>query len=107
MSVKSGTAMILTANELLSGAVVYFTADGTWVEQIGQARLFNPDQVSERDEALAKAMGETMLLSVELEVARLENGVIIAHRLRERIRASGPTAPRMARQTVERDNVPL
>ncbi len=31
---------ILTGNELLSGAAVYLSADGKWVEELQQARLF-------------------------------------------------------------------
>ncbi len=84
---------IVTANELLSGAVVYLGADGTWQAEIELAWLFAADQAEARDAAVAAAKKNTRLVGVETEKVAVENGAIVPNRLRERIRATGPTAP--------------
>ena len=84
---------IVTANELLSGAVVYLTADGNWVMDIDAARVFGPDDTADRDAMIAKARAQGHLVGVETEKVRVEDSRVIADRLRERIRAEGPTAP--------------
>lgn len=84
---------ILTANELLSGATVYLAADGRWQMDIDKARLFAADEQEELDAIIAATKATGRLVSVETEKAELVDGKIVAQRLRERIRAEGPTAP--------------
>jgi hypothetical protein len=99
---------IITANELISGATVYLAANGKWVETIDQARLFGPNEIGERDRQLDVAKSNNRLVGVEIETAEIDNGKIIADRLRERIRSEGPTAPRQPRQSLGGDdNVPV
>ncbi len=99
---------IITANELLSGATVYFQADGHWEADIDRARLFGADETEARDEVIAKAKATGRLVSIETEQVAVEGGKVIAQRLRERIRAEGPTAPRMKPQGLEEgDHVSL
>ena len=84
---------ILTGNELLSGASVYLGKDDVWVEDLQAARLFSKDQVAERDAALAATKATGRVISLEIEEVEQVNGAIVPKRLRERIRAAGPTAP--------------
>lgn len=99
---------IITANELLSGATVYLYADGRWDADIDQARVFTDGEGEELEEALKKARANGRLVSVESEKVSVEDGRVIAQRLRERIRAEGPTAPRHEPQHLqEGDHVSL
>ncbi len=85
---------ILTANELISGATVYFLVDGDWGAQIDRARVFSNEETPERDRVVAQAEASGALISIESENVRVNGGRVVANRLRERIRAQGPTAPR-------------
>ena len=84
---------ILTGNELMSGATVYLDAGGHWVEDLQQARVFSRDETAERDAAIAATKGTGRIVGVEIEEVTQDHGVITPKRLRERIRAAGPTAP--------------
>ncbi|MBU1306746.1 MAG: DUF2849 domain-containing protein [Alphaproteobacteria bacterium] len=84
---------ILTGNELISGGTVYLDRAGAWVEDLQAARVFAPEEVAERDAALAATKGTGRVISLEIEEVSLDQGQIIPKRLRERIRAAGPTAP--------------
>jgi hypothetical protein len=84
---------ILTGNELISGGTVYLDAAGVWVEDLQAARLFAKEQVAERDAALAATKATGRIISLEIEEVEQVNGAIVPKRLRERIRAAGPTAP--------------
>ena len=84
---------ILTGNELISGGTVYLDRSGAWVEDLQAARLFGKEEATERDAALAASKATGRIISLEAEEVTLEAGVITPKRLRERIRAAGPTAP--------------
>lgn len=84
---------ILTGNELTSGGTVYLDATGRWVEGLQEARVFSKHEIAERDAALAATKAGGRVISLEIEEVTLEAGVITPKRLRERIRAAGPTAP--------------
>ena len=84
---------ILTGNELISGATVYLDASGTWVEDLQAARLFAKTEAAERDAALAATKATGRIISLEIEEVEQVDGQIVPRRLRERIRAAGPTAP--------------
>jgi hypothetical protein len=84
---------ILTGNELISGATVYLSAFGEWVEPLQSVRLFSKEEVAERDAALAATKAIGRIISLEIEEVEVVDGQIVPKRLRERIRAAGPTAP--------------
>ena len=84
---------ILTGNELTSGATVYLDGAGNWVEDLQAARLFSKDEHAERDGALAATKATGRVISLEIEEIEQVEGTIVPKRLRERIRAAGPTAP--------------
>ncbi|HEV7345672.1 MAG TPA: DUF2849 domain-containing protein [Devosia sp.] len=84
---------ILTGNELTSGGTVYLDAQNTWVEDLQAARVFGKEEAAERDAALAATKATGRIISVEAEEVTQDQGRIVPKRLRERIRAAGPTAP--------------
>jgi hypothetical protein len=85
---------ILTGNELLSGATVYLSRTGAWVEDLQQARVFLKEEAEARDAAIEATKKTMRINSLEVETVQLRDGVIYPDRMRERIRAEGPTAPR-------------
>ena len=94
---------ILTGNELMSGATVYLDRDGNWVEELQQARVFLKEEAEARDAAVAATKKTMRINSLEIETVTLRDGMIHPDRIRERIRAEGPTAPRMDRQHLDKD----
>lgn len=84
---------ILTGNELISGGTVYLDVEGRWVEDLQAARLFSKDEAEARDAALAASKGTGRIVGPDVEDVELIEGRIVPRRLRERIRATGPTAP--------------
>lgn len=94
---------ILTGNELTSGATVYLNAQGQWVEELQNARVFAADEAEARDAAIAATKKTLRILSLETEKVSVVDGAIVPERLRERIRAAGPTAPVMDRQHLSED----
>jgi hypothetical protein len=94
---------ILTGNELMSGAVVYLDAQGRWVEELDLARLFGVDETEARDAAIAATKRTGRIVSLESETVKLIEGRVVPDRLRERIRATGSTAPVFDRQHLDED----
>ena len=84
---------ILTGNELTSGGTVYLDISNNWVEDLQTARVFSKEETAERDAAVAATKGTGRIVGVEIEEVTWDQGVITPKRLRERIRAAGPTAP--------------
>ncbi len=84
---------ILTANRLRDGIVVFFTRDGGWSERIDDSRM-SEDEASRAEMVaageLAAAAGT--VVGPYLIDAAVSGEHIRADRLRERIRAAGPTA---------------
>jgi len=94
---------ILTGNELMSGATVYLDRAGNWVEDLQQARVFVAEETEARDAAIAATKKTLRINSIEIETVTLQGGVIHPDRIRERVRAEGPTAPRFERQHLDED----
>jgi len=94
---------ILTGNEVMSGATVYLTKTGEWVEELQQARVFLKEEAEALDAAIVATKKTMRINSLEVETVTLKDGVIVPDRIRERIRAEGPTAPRFDRQHLDKD----
>lgn len=94
---------ILTGNELMSGAVVYLDAQGRWVEDLDQARVFGAGEAEAKDAAIAATKRTGRIVSLETETVKLVEGRVVPDRLRERIRATGSTAPAFDRQHLDED----
>ena len=94
---------ILTGNEVMSGATVYLDRDGHWQEELQKARVFLKEEADARDAAIAATKKTMRINSLEIETVTLRDGVIYPDRIRERISAEGPTAPRFDRQHLDKD----
>jgi hypothetical protein len=82
---------VLTANRLTDGEAVWF-ADGAWVELIGSADVVSDKDGEARLEAIGKAAYDNNeVVDVNLIDVDVVDGRIVPQRLRERIRAAGPT----------------
>ncbi|MHA7774399.1 DUF2849 domain-containing protein [Roseibium sp. M-1] len=83
---------VITANRLLNGDVVWLAENGAWVERITLAKVYEgKDAVAEGLAEGAEAEKAQKVVAVyEMDVT-LEDGVIVPVRLREKIRAAGPT----------------
>ena len=81
--------MALTANRLIDGEVVFW-AQGRWVEQFGEAEVFDADAPAGEAEAKAKSQVDTVVDAYLIDVAEAGDGLApVAYR--ERLRALGPT----------------
>lgn len=89
---------ILTANRLTDGAVVYLHTDGGWTERLEEARAAGPEETDtliETGEQETRASRVVDPYLIDLSDAA---GWAQPSRLRERIRAVGPTVrPDLAR----------
>lgn len=80
---------LLTANRLADGAVVWLTATRAWSPNFAEAARLSPEDA---DAALADAVARPTLLVGPYLIDADEAGAVIAReRLRETIRAAGPT----------------
>ncbi|HTV68518.1 MAG TPA: DUF2849 domain-containing protein [Rhizobiaceae bacterium] len=83
---------VLTGNRLTDGEAVWYAPDGTFAETIVGAELASDKAAEERLEAIGKrAYADNLILDVELIDVEVIDGAIVPQRLRERIRAAGPT----------------
>lgn len=83
---------VLTANRLIDGEAVWFSAEQDWSEILAGADLARDKPHEERLEAIGKAaFAANLVVDVDLIDVELVDGVIVPQRLRERIRAAGPT----------------
>lgn len=91
----SETVKILTANRLIDGAVVYGGSEGRWVERLSEAAFFGGAAEAEArlaaaaEDVVARKVVEPYLFDAE----RTPEG-LRPLRVREVIRAAGPTVRR-------------
>lgn len=83
---------ILTANRLSDGDVVYRTTAGDWIADVDAAELIEGSERLAVAEAAAQAdVKAAKVLDVAAIAVEVVDGHIVPKRLRERIRAFGPT----------------
>ena len=83
---------VVTANRLIDGIVVYLGPDGSWVEDLGRARLANTeDEVKALESEAAKAVAERKVVAVYPMDVAIHDGVPAALSVREKIRAAHRT----------------
>jgi hypothetical protein len=90
--IKVTGPVVVTANRLADGAVIYRTADGQWTTELAAAAVVT---TSEAATALLAGARADQVRIVDPYVAPVEFGGAGARpgNLRERIRAAGPTFP--------------
>ncbi|WP_310621495.1 DUF2849 domain-containing protein [Flexibacterium corallicola] len=83
---------VITANRLLDGEVVWLGDDNAWVEVISQAVLLNdPEQLEQAKKAAEKAEVDQLVVGAyEIDVVQGQ-GTVSPSKLKEVIRATGPT----------------
>ena len=83
---------VLTANRLTDGEAVWFSADGRWVETIDEAEVASDKSAEERLQAAGKAAyANNEVVDVDLIDVAIAGGSLRPLRLREQIRAAGPS----------------
>lgn len=82
--------VVITANRLWDGAVVYRTADNTWTNDLDDAAIVTSSD--EADRLLASALAdEHQVVGAYAAPMTEESGALTPANLRERIRRNGPT----------------
>nr|WP_276562294.1 DUF2849 domain-containing protein [Hoeflea prorocentri] len=83
---------VLTANRLKDGIAVWLGANGQWLENIDTALIARHQEAADAlADAGKSAFNDNLVVDVDLiDVEEIE-GEIYPIRLRERIRAAGPT----------------
>lgn len=83
---------VLTANRLADGIAVWLGADGEWHEKIDDAFVARHDEaLSGLQDAEKVAAFDNQVVDVAIIDVEERAGHLYALRLRERIRAAGPT----------------
>ena len=83
---------VLTANRLTDGEAVWFSAEQLWSETLAASELAADAAAEARLEAIGKAaFDNNEVVDVNLIDVQLVDGAIRPLRLREQIRAAGPT----------------
>ena len=83
---------VLTANRLTDGESVWLGSDESWHETIDNADVARDKAAEERLDLLGKAShARNEVVDVDIIDVELRDGEIRPLRLRERIRAAGPT----------------
>lgn len=83
---------VLTANRLSDGEAVWLDADGRWAEEVAAAEIAGEEAAAARlREAGDRALANNEVVDVNLIDVEIVDGAIRPVRLRERIRAAGPT----------------
>ncbi|MCJ7995850.1 DUF2849 domain-containing protein [Rhizobium cremeum] len=83
---------VLTANRLGDGIAVWLDANGQWTEKLQDAFVARHDEaIAALEEAGRQSFASNIVLDVNVIDVEEKDGVLWPLRLRERIRAEGPT----------------
>lgn len=88
--IGAGEALVLTANRLLDGLIVWRAADGTWQRSIAHAAVLSPEDYESVLETATKSAQKDGVVGV-YEVVVRPGPPVAPVSVRERIRAFGPT----------------
>ncbi|WP_181699556.1 DUF2849 domain-containing protein [Chthonobacter albigriseus] len=83
---------IVTANRLIDGEVVFRAADGSWVRDVnGAGVLQSKDEAGVAEAAALADFANAIVVDVAVIDVTVAADKVVPVRLRERIRAFGPT----------------
>ncbi|HMQ58447.1 MAG TPA: DUF2849 domain-containing protein [Rhizobiaceae bacterium] len=95
MATKKDGAKVLTANRLTDGIAVWLGAGGAWVEHLDGAFIArHAEAVAALEETARHAQAHNLVLDIAVVDIEERDGRPYPLRLRERIRAEGPTVRR-------------
>ncbi len=91
---------VLTANRLVDGEVVWLAPDGRWADTLQAAEVAaTPERQAALAEIGKQAAVRNEVVDVDLIDVNVIDGTIVPVRLRERIRAAGPSIhPELGKQ---------
>lgn len=83
---------VLTANRLTDGIAVWLDANGNWATSLQDALVArHAEAVTTLEEIGKKSYADNQVVDVAVVEVQETNGILWPLRLRERIRAQGPT----------------
>ena len=85
---------VLTANRLQIGEVAYWAGAKGWVSDFADAQILDDADAEAALKAAADWVRKGEVLGVYLFDVRVQNGAIVPVKIREAIRAAGPTVRR-------------
>ncbi|MQQ07448.1 DUF2849 domain-containing protein [Epibacterium sp. SM1979] len=84
------TPKVVTANDLLEGDVIYFTADNTWTRELSQAELITDEAEAQLRLLEAEKQNISIVGAYLADAKGGENGPEPTH-FREEFRRTGPS----------------
>jgi predicted NAD/FAD-binding protein len=90
---KIAGPVVITANRLTDGAVVYRTTDGHWTSELADAAVATTADHARMLLAAAALDGVRAVDAYVAPVQLAQDNSVLPGNLRERIRRSGPTFP--------------
>jgi hypothetical protein len=86
------TDKVLTANRLIDGVAVWLDASGQWIENLQDALVArHPEAVASLEAIGKRDFAQNLVVDVAVVDVQEQDGKLWPIRLRERIRAQGPT----------------
>jgi hypothetical protein len=82
---------VLTANRLAIGEVVYWNADRGWVRRLAEAQIVPASDGAAALKGAEESVRRREVVGPYLFDVRLEDGLAVPVKVREAIRAAGPT----------------
>jgi hypothetical protein len=102
-SFKSARTMpqVLTANRLKPGEVVYWNEKAGWVLDLDEAEIIPDDRAEEALKAAGQWIAKREIVAPYLFEVRVKDGAVVPLKIREAIRAAGPTVrPDLGKQAL-------
>jgi hypothetical protein len=85
---------VLTANRLQPGEVVYWNGAKGWVTALAEAEVLEDERAESTLKEVQEYVAKREVVATYLFDVRVENGAIKPVKMREIIRAAGPTVRR-------------
>jgi hypothetical protein len=84
-------SQVLTANRLGVGEVVYWNAKAGWVPALTDADVIPDDKAEDAVKAAGQWVAKREIVAPYVFEVRIKDGIAVPVKIREAIRAAGPT----------------
>ncbi len=92
LTMRSKTnSYVITANELLDGDAIFYTANGAWSHNIGSAFVFDTADAAESELQVVSKRDDHVIGIYSVEVSRTEGDIPVPLHFREVFRTKGPS----------------